>query len=368
MKIALAIFQLEAMGGKERDCLAIAAHLIQRGHDVSLVTTRARDLAFPITVLPAKGMSNHGRARAFADAVIAWHKREAPHLLLSFERVPGADFYYAADDTVAARMAGAKRFLPRGRTYLQLERGVFDNPHARFFFLTDTQRARYAAHYDFDPARGIVLPVILHEERYIALRTAAERDATRREIGLPQDAVAALAVAVKPKQKGLDRSFAALAHFEHLHLVSVGSTEPWIMREATALKIENRVHVLPYGTNVMSLMRACDFLLHPARAEAAGQVIVESLLAGRPAIVSGLCGYAGAVASSGAGIVLREPFDPQELSTAIATMLAQRDTMTAAAATKAEHLHAERGRWLTVIADALERAGAAQRVPQALQP
>ncbi len=69
MKIALAIFQLEAMGGKERDCLAIAAHLTRRGHDVSLVTTRARDLTCPVTILPGKGMTNHGRARAFADAV-----------------------------------------------------------------------------------------------------------------------------------------------------------------------------------------------------------------------------------------------------------------------------------------------------------
>jgi UDP-glucose:(heptosyl)LPS alpha-1,3-glucosyltransferase len=354
MKIALAIFQLETLGGKERDCLAVAAHLHQRGHDVTLVTTRTAPQNLPVAIVPRKGLSNHGRARQFAKAVIDYRDRHNPDMLLSFERVPGADFHYAADAAVALRMTGAKRFLPRQRTYLQLERGVFENPGTRFFFLTQAQRAQYAAHYNFDPARGTVLPVILHEERFEAARTTAERSLTRRTLGLPPDATVALAVAVKPKQKGLDRSLDVLARFPNLHLVSAGSTEPWIAEQAKTLKVENRVHILPYGANVMDLMAAADFLLHPARAEAAGQVIAESLLAGRPAIVSGICGYAGEIAQSGAGIVLREPFDPQDLSTAMGTILERLPAMTAAAQAEANSLQSQRGQWLSVIADAIE--------------
>ncbi|CAM5461849.1 Lipopolysaccharide core biosynthesis protein rfaG OS=Afipia felis OX=1035 GN=rfaG PE=3 SV=1 [Afipia felis] len=354
MKIALAIFQLETLGGKERDCLAIATHLRQRGHDVSLVTTRAAPSLLPVVTLPRKGLSNHGRARDFAKAVMAYRNRHKPDLVLSFERVPGVDFYYAADAALALRMTGAKRFWPRARTYLQLERGVFENPRTRFFFLTQTQRDQYTAHYDFDSMRGTVLPVILHEERYEAARTAAERDVTRDQLGVPHDAVVALAVAVKPKQKGLDRSLNALARFPNLHLVSAGSTDPWISGQLKALKIEDRIHVLPYGANVMDLMAAADFLLHPARAEAAGQVIAESLLAGRPAIVSGVCGYAGDIVRSGAGIALHEPFDPQALIAAIITMLEQLPAMTRAAKIEADRLQHQRGRWLSVIAETIE--------------
>jgi UDP-glucose:(heptosyl)LPS alpha-1,3-glucosyltransferase len=251
-------------------------------------------------------------------------------------------------------MTGAKRFLPRQRTYLQLERGVFENPGTRFFFLTQAQRDQYAAHYNFDPAHGTVLPIILHEERFEAALTAADRNATRRTLGLPPDATVALAVAVKPKQKGLDRSLDALARFDSLHLVSAGSADPWIAEQAKALKIENRVHILPYGANVMDLMAAADFLLHPARAEAAGQVIAESLLAGRPAIVSGICGYAEEIAQSGPGIVLREPFDPQDFIAAMRSMLERLPAMTAAAQAEADKLQSQRGRWLSVIADAIE--------------
>src|SRR3569833_3210329 len=187
MKIALAIFQLETLGGKERDCLAVATHLQQRGHDVILATTRATSRELPVAIIPREGLSNHGRARHFAKAVMAYRESQRPDLLLSFERVPGADFYYAADAAVALRMKGAKSFLPRQRTYLQLERGVFENPRARFFFLTEAQRDQYAAHYDFNSARGTVLPVILHDERFKAARAAAERSVTRAKLGLPLD-------------------------------------------------------------------------------------------------------------------------------------------------------------------------------------
>ena len=356
MKIALAIFQLETLGGKERDCLAIAAYLQQRGHDVTLVTTRAASSPLPVAIIPRKGLSNHGRTRHFAKAVMAYRDQHRPNALLSFERVPGADFHYAADAAVALRMTGVKSFLPRARAYLQLERGVFENPRTRFFFLTQAQRDQYAAHYDFDPARGTVLPVILHEERFEAARTAAERDTMRDKLGLPRDAMVALSVAVKPKQKGLDRSLDVLTRFPQLHLVSAGSSAPWIAERAKALKVGDRVHVLPYGANVMDLMAASDFLLHPARTEAAGQVIAEALLAGRPAIVTGICGYAGEIAQSGAGVVLREPFDPQNLTGAITTMLERLPAMTAAARTEATMLQGRRGRWLSVIVDAIEYA------------
>jgi len=354
MKIALAIFQLETLGGKERDCLAVAASLQRRGHDVTLVTTRAASLQLPAVIIPRKGFSNHGRARQFAKAVTDYRDTHRPDVLLSFERVPGADFHYAADATVALRMKRAKSFLPRARTYLKLERGVFENPRTRFFFLTQAQRDQYAAHYNFDSANGTVLPVILHDERFDAARATADRNATRDQLGLPRDAAIALAVAVKPKQKGLDRSLEALAQFPNLHLVSAGSTESWISEQARALKIENRVHVMPYGANVMDLMAACDFLLHPARAEAAGQVIAESLLAGRPAIVSGICGYASEIAKSSAGIVLREPFDPQDLAVAITAVLERLPAMTAAAQAETDRLQGQRGRWLSIIADGLE--------------
>jgi len=355
MKIALAVFQIRTLGGKERDCLAVADMLIERGHDVTIVTTAASPEAksrFPIALVRERGFTNHGRAAGFAASVIDYRQQARPDVLIAFDRVPGADFFFAADAAVALRLSTASRWLPRGRSYLRLERGVFANPRARFFFLTDTQRNEYAAIYDFAPSQGTVLPVILHDERYHAALSIS--DAAKEHFGLPDGVVTAISIAVQPRQKGLDRAMEAIAKFPNVHLVSVGSADRRFTAQARKLGMANRFHAVPYATNVMDMIAAADFLIHPARAEAAGQVIAEALLAGRPAIVSGLCGYGSEIARSGAGFVLPEPFNQNDLDKALSDMIETLPEMKAAATKAASRLQEQQGRWLTIIAEVIE--------------
>ena len=359
MKVVLAVFQLDSRGGKERDCLAVARALKAHGHDVTIVTTSkaSPDLSpWRVTALAKRGLSNHARMRNFANDVKNLATVEPPDAVLAFERIPAADFYYAADAAIAMRKSGWRAWLPRLRTYLALERGVFAPPsRTRVFFLTERQRDEYVAAYGFDIAHAIVLPLILHDERYEAAKHPAARETTRSHLKLPQDAIVAVSVAVKPKQKGVDRTLEALADHPSLHLLIAGASEDWIAQQARARGIAERVHILPYVANVMDLMFAADFLAHPARTEAAGQVIGEALLAGTPAIVSDICGYAREVQQSGAGLVVPEPFDPHVFSGQIRTMLNDLPQMKASARAKAAHLQRQRGQWLKVIVDAVER-------------
>lgn len=355
MKIALAVFQIRTLGGKERDALAVADCLIRRGHDVTIVTTSAspeQHRHLPLALVPRRGFSNHGRMANFAASVRDYRRSAGPDIILAFDRVPGADFFFAADAAAGLRLSAPSRWLPRGRTYLRLEQGVFANPRARFFFLTARQRDEYAALYAFDPSHAAVLPVILHDDRYRAATAASDK--TREHFGLPADTPVAISVAVKPKQKGLDRAMAAIAKFAGVHLVSVGSSDESLKTEARALGIENRFHAIPYTSNVMDMMAAADFLIHPARAEAAGQVIVESLLVGRPAIVSGMCGYASEITNSGAGIVLPEPFRQADLDRAVSEMIGNLPAIKASASAASSKLRNQQGQWLTTIAETIE--------------
>jgi UDP-glucose:(heptosyl)LPS alpha-1,3-glucosyltransferase len=70
------------------------------------------------------------------------------------------------------------------------------------------------------------------------------------------------------------------------------------------------------------LLLAADLLVHPARSEAAGMVLLEALVAGLPVVVSGVCGYAGHIAAAGAGIVLPEPFSEVGFDKALTRALA----------------------------------------------
>jgi UDP-glucose:(heptosyl)LPS alpha-1,3-glucosyltransferase len=358
MKVILVVFQFDRRGGNERDCLAVARTLRERGHDVVIVSTSQAtpDLVpLRLVTLPRRGLSNHARTRAFARAVNIYAKTERPDTVLAFDRIPGADFHFAAGAAIALRQRGWQAWLPRRRTYLALERGVFAPPsQTRFFFLTERQRDEYANAYGFDASHAIVLPLILHDERYDAVKHAPDRERIRDELKLPHDAIMAVSIAVKPMQKGIDRTLAALADHPALHLLVAGSSDSWIMQQARTLGVAARVRVLPYVTNVMDLMIAADFLAHPARNEAAGQVIGEALLAGTPAIVSAICGYADEVQRSGAGFVVPEPFDPRIFSQQLKAMLDHLPQMRDNAKAEAIRLQSQRRRWLMVISEMIE--------------
>ncbi|MCG6207540.1 glycosyltransferase family 4 protein [Rhodopseudomonas sp. HC1] len=360
MKVVLAIFKLEKQGGKERDCVAVARRLAARGHDVTLLTTSpdvgTHDLR--IETLRVSGLANHVLLRDFARAVIAYKQRTEPDALLAFERIPGSDYHYVADGAAILRDWRLLAWPPRRRTKLALERAVFASPAAtKLFFLTERQRDEYCIAYDFEPSRANVLPMVLHDDRYAAARRLGAAR-WRADLRIPDDALLAVSVAVDPKLKGVDRSLAALKLYPKLYLVVAGSDAAWLHRRVVRLDLEARVRIVPYVSEVMDLIAAADFMLHPARSEAAGQVIGEALLAGVPVLASAACGYAGEIERSGAGLVLPEPFQQDALVNGLATMIDTLPALRTAAAVRATSLQQQRGAWLSAIADTLERGAA----------
>lgn len=357
MKVVLAIFKLDKQGGKERDCVAVARHLALRGHQVTVLTTSTEvpgigDLR--IETLRVRGLANHVLLREFARAVIAYKRRAAPDALLSFERIPDADYHYVADGAAILRNWRLLAWPPRRRTKLALERAVFASPAAtRLLFLTERQRDEYYIAYDFEPSRASVLPMVLHDDRYTAARKLGATH-WRADLRIPDDALLAVSVAVDPKLKGVDRSLAALKLYPKLHLVVAGSDSAWLHRQVVRHDLETRVRIVPYVSEVMELIAAADFMLHPARSEAAGQVIGEALLAGVPVLASAACGYAGEIERSGAGLVLPEPFQQEALVNGLASMIDTLPALRAAAATRSKTLQQQRGTWLSAIADSLE--------------
>jgi len=102
------------------------------------------------------------------------------------------------------------------------------------------------------------------------------------------------------------------------------------------------------------VLGAADLMLHPARVENTGLVIVESLLAGVPVIASGVCGFGEYIERFGAGTVLAEPFDADAYAAAIGAALApaRLETLRRHARDSAAPLSAEGG--LERILDRIE--------------
>ena len=72
-------------------------------------------------------------------------------------------------------------------------------------------------------------------------------------------------------------------------------------------------------------------LVHPARLDVTGTVILEALGAGLPVVVTGNCGYAPHVLDAGAGEVVRRDAAPEDLAAAASPSAAQRQAWSIAA-------------------------------------
>ena len=105
-------------------------------------------------------------------------------------------------------------------------------------------------------------------------------------------------------------------------LLAVGADRPEAPRRlAQQLGVADRVHVEPGRGDVGALLAASDLLVHPARRELGGLVLLEALVAGLPAVCTAECGFASYTARARAGLVLDAPFRQPSLNDALERLL-----------------------------------------------
>ena len=305
--------------------LRIAQDLVRKGHDVTIYTGLWRgDLPSNIAVklLKVHGLFNHQRHQSLIDAMVLEVKKTAVDFIVGFNRMPGLHAYYAADPCfieVATNKRGWwYKFTGRYRFFAKCERAVMTaSEQCKILLLSPREKKVFQHWYQTADARFYQLPPNIPHERFKGLNKAQARKKIRDEFSLPENAVLMLMVGSAFVRKGLDRSIIAFANLpdsvqKNTWIIAVGEDEKLPM-----LKIaeKNRVsrHLIMAGArnDVPELMLSADILVHAARSELAGLVIIEALTAGLPVIVTENCGYAEHVAKSKAGHLLPSPFSQQ---------------------------------------------------------
>ncbi len=320
MKIAVGIYRLHPRGGLEDNCIRIAEELARRGHEPTLfVAGPHSELSLPIVpVAPClKRFSNHNRLAAFAKGFVKATDGKFDRTV-SFQPVPGADFVFLAD-TLRDRADTPllKRLSPRFRTFARLERGCFgSNAETRIIGLALPQMHAFAERYPASRQRIAIIPPTMHEARRRPELRGALREAARVEMGFEPDTPVWLWLGLQPETKGLDRVIQALSDHPRAHLLVGGllATSSKIRRHlkrATDRGVVARIHCLGYlsGDRFFSTLASADVLAHPARLDVTGGVILEALVNGLPVVATDVCGFAKHVEASGAGSVVRGPFD-----------------------------------------------------------
>jgi UDP-glucose:(heptosyl)LPS alpha-1,3-glucosyltransferase len=323
MRIAFAIMKLFPGGGLQRDCVEIARHCRQRGHDVVIFTSSkdesdfADDLA--VVVLPIRPSTNHRMLEEFADSLRWAAALQQFDLLVGFDKLTHLDVLYCADPSIYCRMRKERfRFLiPRYRTYLALERATFEpGRRTKVLVLSQKQLNEYRDVWRTPAERlSLLPPTVSGARRQPQYRRNGVRDALRAGFGFTPLDFVWIAVGVQPHTKGFDRTVRALREFPHAKLLVVGLVETStrataaLAARAKRLGVAHRISFLGHREDIPDLMAAADLLVHPARHDTTGTVILEAVVNGLPVVTTSVCGYAQHVIAAEAGVVIDEPFD-----------------------------------------------------------
>lgn len=339
MRFAFALFKYFPFGGLQRDMLRIAECAAGRGHEVTIFTGawegEAPRSGISVRLLETGGGSNHRRARVFAERFGEALRPKEFDLTCTFNRFDGCDWYFAADNCLAVEMPRKHsplllKLLPRYRVFLEQERQVF-SPDSRtnIFYITPRQKRDFMRCYGTPEERFFYLPPGISPEfrrRPDADRIRREK---RRELGVPDEALLLLEVGGHLFGKGVDRVIRAVAALPEMlrnrcRFCVAGTTSE---RRCRALwrrsGLPDEALLLPGPRkDIPELLAAADLLVHPARNEAAGNALLEAIVAGLPVLCSEVCGFSDFVAESG-GVVVPEPWEESAFSRALEEMLSR---------------------------------------------
>lgn len=334
MKIAFLLFKYFPFGGLQRDCLKIAEIVRDRGHEVWIYARSwqgDKPQGVHIVEIATRSITNQGKNCQYYRSVQEQLRTNPADCVIGFNKMPGLDFYYAADECYAERIKQRSfiyKILPRTRFNLAYEREVFaSGKKTKLLMLTEFQIKAFKENYGTEDSRFVLLPPGAPKISLSESQRASVRKQVRDRYALKQDDIMLLQVGSDFKRKGVDRSIRAIASLpqeirKRVRFFVIGSDkEDAFKKLAGELEVAQQVTFMGGRKDVLDFMAAADLYLHPARKEAAGIVLVEALASGLPEIVTENCGYSTHIRDSEAGIVLANPFSQKSFNEALETLL-----------------------------------------------
>jgi len=334
MRLAFALYKYFPYGGLARDFMRIVDVCIKKGYLIDVFVMEWQGELVPeynSHVLRCNGWSNHAKVADFHRQLAEKLAKESYDVVVGFNKIPNLDVYYAADPCYIDRFIDKSSFNklnPRYRFYAGVEEAVFGaNSNTVCLMISDVQTELFKMHYQTPNNRLVMLPPGIDANRRRPSDAVNRRQAFRRKLEISAQDFIVLMVGTGFKTKGVDRAINALAALpggllSKTHLMVVGEDDlPSYERLANEKGVGECVHLMGGRSDVPDFLLAADVLLHPARKENTGTVILEAMVAGLPMLVTDICGYAKYVTQSEAGVVMTSPFEQKELNEQLTSML-----------------------------------------------
>jgi UDP-glucose:(heptosyl)LPS alpha-1,3-glucosyltransferase len=106
----------------------------------------------------------------------------------------------------------------------------------------------------------------------------------------------------------------------HLFAIGDSKTRPYV-KLAQQLSLQHQLHCFGGRDDIPRFLFGADVLAHPAHIENTGNIILEAIIAGLPAIATEVCGYALHIQRAEAGLIITHPFNQHNYNTQLLEML-----------------------------------------------
>ncbi len=332
MLLGFVLYHYFPFGGLERDFMRMAKDCHRRDHQIRVYALSWEGFKpdfIDLRLVPVKALQNHVLYRRFQSWVKTDLQKNPVDALMGFNKMPGLDFYYAADPCYRAKMqnrAFFHRLNPRFYAFCTYENAVFaKTASTHSLLLCELQKNDFKRFYQTPENRLHLLPPGITADRIRPEESLAlaKRQTLRETFQIEDSDILLLMVGSGFKTKGLDRSLKALASLPtpiqkktFLFVIGQDKQTPFLKLIAK-LKLKDQVRFLGGREDVPDFLLAADLLLHPAYYETAGTILLESIVAGLPLIASAACGYAPYIEKANAGLVIAQPFSQQTFNQAL---------------------------------------------------
>ncbi len=335
LRLAMVLFRYFPWGGMQANFLRIAKACLARGYGVDVYTLDWQGDhtdGLKLKIIKVQGRQNITRYAHFFERVQEALSEGGYDLVMGFNRMPGLDLYYAADPCFIERIRKTRPwyypFTARYRHFQAVEKNLFGpQSDTQILALSERQIKEYRRNYATPRARFNLMPPAV-QARYRRDENAPQLlRAFRKQYGIAEQAWVILMIGSGFERKGMDRGLKAVAALPpglrercQLFVVGKGREKP-LRKLARRLAIDARLTIVPGTDEVPLYLQGADLLVHAARSENTGNVLVEAIAAGLPVLCSASCGYAEHVQRAQAGNVIKEPFVQAAMNQQLEAML-----------------------------------------------
>lgn len=335
MKLAFTLFKYFPYGGLQRDFMRIATICRDHGHSVDVFTLEwngPKPDGFNINIICPKRLTNHGKYKAFVKSITPRLRNENYDAVIGFNKMPGLDYYFAADPCYEARVRQLRgrlyRMSGRYRHFAVYENAVFGlQSRTRILILSEAEKPNFIEYYKTPDTRFYLLPPGISRDRMAGDDRMEVRTGFRQAHGLSDEQKLILMIGSGFRTKGLDRALVALAALPddllsraQLYVIGQDNPDPFL-RQAKQLGVASCLKIFSGRDDIPDYLAGADLLIHPAYSENTGTVLLEALAAGLPVLTTDVCGYAFHVKQANGGRVLPSPFRQNVLNRTLEEML-----------------------------------------------